>query len=181
MVHYIIGGLAVIAWLRAPSQKKLSPEHMVIFETAMTDLHHSGKLRDLADAFEKYGAKTEAAILRKRAAVRDLPKAVKDQRTQVFRQAMAHKDPAVIEAIALMFEREACSGAAKALYDKARGLRAAARVPKAPPHPPAPPSEPTPEAEGPAEPLPEEPPPVAHAENPAANPPSEPVEVLPKE
>jgi hypothetical protein len=178
MVHYVIGGLAILAWLRAPSQKKrLSPEHMVIFETAMTDLHHSGKLRELADSFEKYGAKAEAAILRKRAAVRDLPKSVKDQRTKVYRQALAHNDPTVVEAIAVMFEREACSGAAKSLYDRARGLRTQARIPKAPPpSAPVPMPEPPPETEAPTEHTT-----VAHAENPSANPPPEPVEVLPKE
>lgn len=184
MVPYVIGGLAVLAWLRAPSQKKvLSPEHLVIFETAMTDLHHSGKLRELADAFDKYGAKTEAAILRKRAATRDLPKEVKKQRGDVFRQAMASKDPDVVESIALLFEQQACTGAARELYTRARSLHVAQRVP-APPPPSVPLPVSSPVDLSPAAPAPETAPAPEEAhlteEAPAVNSPNT-IEVQPKE
>jgi hypothetical protein len=100
----------------------LTPERKKVFDAALENLKEPEKLRTLATSFENEGLKNHADMLRKRAALRELPAATKDARRVVFKKAMASKDPAAVQKIAEAFHKEGATGAAANLRKYASGL-----------------------------------------------------------
>ena len=124
LIPVVIGGLAVsAAWKVHSRQNAMTPERQRIFDAAIQSLPDPDKLRKLADAFDQQGLKAQAVLLRKRAALRELPKEVQQQRKQVFIKAMSATDPDKVEQMATVFHGEGCIGAAAVLNLYAEGLR----------------------------------------------------------
>jgi hypothetical protein len=113
------------AFLTSDRKKRgqITKERTVIFETAMSDLKDPERLEKLADSFQKEGLKEHADLLRKRANLRRLPDDVKKQRREIFRKAMASRNPDAIELVANAFYKEGCIGASKALREHAEAVR----------------------------------------------------------
>jgi hypothetical protein len=124
LIPVVIGGLAVsAAWKVHQRSNAMTPERQKLFDAAIQSLPDPDKLRKLADAFEQQGLKTQAELLRKRAALRELPKEVQQARKQVFIKAMSSTDPEKVEQMATVFHGEGCIGAAAVLNLYAEGLR----------------------------------------------------------
>jgi len=118
-----IGALAGLAWWRSKRKPHgMTPERKKIYETALESLKEPDKLRSLADAFDKEGLKDEAIMLRKRAALRELPPASKEARKAAFRKGMSSSDPKAVHALAVAFHKQGATGAAQALKKYAEGL-----------------------------------------------------------
>jgi predicted negative regulator of RcsB-dependent stress response len=115
-----LGGLA--AWKVWKKKHRMTPERKKVYEAALKSLKDPVKLRELATAFDKENLKEEAELLRKRAALRELPADVKAGRRDAFKKGMASKDPTGIETLAKEFEKEGATGAAAALREYAAGL-----------------------------------------------------------
>ena len=146
-VPLLVAGLAGLGiWRHKRKKGQLTPERKAIFETALRVLEDPDKLRQLADAYDKEGLKAEAILLRKRADLREMPPDVKEGRRDAFRKGMASTNVADIEKLAEIFEKETATGAALALRNHAKAVKAAADALKhdlpAAPHIPTPPSSP---------------------------------------
>jgi hypothetical protein len=114
---------ALAAWrVRNRKPKGLTPQRRAVFEGALVTLKDPTKLRELADVYTKEGLTSEADILRKRAAIRELPKAIKLQRKAVFKKAINSKNPDAIRDVAAAFAGEGCFGAARDLNAHADSL-----------------------------------------------------------
>jgi len=116
-----VGGLA---WWRVKKQKygKMTPDRKKLFEEALKTMKDPVKLRSLADTYEKYGLKAEAKELRKRAALREAPAAVKEKRTEVFKKALDSTDPHKVSKVADAYHKIGAYGAADKLRKYASGL-----------------------------------------------------------
>jgi hypothetical protein len=97
------------------TETNMTPDQKGIYESALKSLKDPVKLRLLADAYEKQKFVAAAAMLRKRASLRELPAEVKGERRKVYRAAMSSKDPAAVRELASRFEGEGASGAAETL------------------------------------------------------------------
>jgi hypothetical protein len=117
------GTAAVIQKRRAERQTGvMTPARQVVYETALNEVQEPDKLRDLAKAFRAEGLTEQAAMLEKRAALRELPQETKKARREVFKKALESKDKANVRKVAAVFHGEGCSGAAAELYRYADGL-----------------------------------------------------------
>ncbi len=118
------GGVAYLYWKnRTHPSVAMTPERQKVYEAALKDLRDSAKLRTLAEAFEKEGLAKEADMLRKRAALYELPKETQVARRQVFKAALKSPNVHGVEAVADAFEGEGATGAAEALRIHAAALR----------------------------------------------------------
>lgn len=124
LVSVPLAGLLSWAFYRKKVQKKgvLTPEREAAFENAMNRVLDSTQLRKLASAFEGEGLAEQASLLRKRAALRDLPKDVKQKRRDIFKRALASKNKKAVLETASAFEGEGCIGVAEKLREYAEGL-----------------------------------------------------------
>lgn len=127
-----IGGLVGVSWWAQKHRKGgMTAERKILLDTLINTPQTPATLKTMADAFEKQGLKPQAEMLRKRAALRELPDDVKERRKQVFRDAMASQDPAAVLKVAAAFDKEGYTGNAAALRTYAAGLKkAAAAAPK---------------------------------------------------
>ena len=107
-----------------PSKGTMTPERVLIFETALNQVQDSDKLRNLAKAFREQGLGPQADMLEKRANLRDLPKDVKAGRREAFRKAMASSDPVAVDNMVALLKKEGAAGAADKLDSHAKALRA---------------------------------------------------------
>jgi hypothetical protein len=143
-----VGALAFAAILRSTDDRKAKKmpahgekdtEREVIYLTAMRCLDDPGKLRALADKMASLGLTAPkhtglddwADMLRKRAALKELPDAVKAQRKAAFQKGMKSANKAGVLKLADMFRHTGAFGAADKLESHANGL------PDAPVHVPA--------------------------------------------
>jgi len=116
-----LAGTAIYRTLKKPTG--MTPERRQVYTAALNTLKDPAKLRALADAFQKEGLIKEAELLRKRARLRELPKAKRDERRNIFKKGMASKDPDAVERLAAAYDKEGATGAAAALRKYATGLR----------------------------------------------------------
>jgi hypothetical protein len=147
LVPAVIGiGLLLVWWKSSPDKLYgvLTPTRKHIFDEAMQNEKDPDKLRAIAASFAKEGLPGQATLLKKRAGLRELPEATKQARRSAFKQAMASKNAAAVEDMAMAFENEGAIAAAKALRDYALGLREAAKVPVVTTPAPSPAPEPAP-------------------------------------
>jgi hypothetical protein len=130
-----VGVMSLLAYLKVKKSKKgvFTPERKAVYETALNELTDPVALRKLADAFDKEGLKAQADMLRKRAALQELPDDVKAGRQAVFRQGMASTNIPEILKLADDFEKQGSPVAAADLRKHAAGLKAAGVTPPATP------------------------------------------------
>lgn len=115
-------GLAGWRVFRRTKGSELTLERKSIYEAALSTLKDPSKLRKLADSFSAVGLHNEAEMLRKRAALRELPEDVKAARKATYRKAMASKNKTAILQVAAAYEKEGATGAAQSLRRYAAGL-----------------------------------------------------------
>ena len=123
-----IGALvgAALANVSPPSRKgEMTPERQSLYNAAMNSTSSPAELRELAESFESEGLKAEAEMLRKRAELRELPKEVRDQRRQAYRQMVCSDDVDAISEMATAFATEGALGSATGLRQHAADVRAA--------------------------------------------------------
>lgn len=120
----IVSSVGGFAWWRVKKQKygKMTPERKKLFEEALKTMKDPVKLRSLANTYQKYGLKAEANELRKRAALREAPQTLKDERTKVFKKALDSTDPQGVSKVADAFHKIGAYGAADKLKKYALGL-----------------------------------------------------------
>jgi hypothetical protein len=111
----------VNAW-RKPKRAGLTGRRAAIFESALVTMKKPDDLRTLATAFEGEGLIPEADLLRKRAALRELPKETRKQRRAIFSKAIKSSNIEAIRKVADAFRSEGCTGAAATLYAHADTL-----------------------------------------------------------
>jgi hypothetical protein len=123
----VIGGaIASFAVNRTREKKResaMTPQRKAVYEAALMSLKDPKQLRKLADAFEQVGLEKEADILRKRAALRELPDNIVAGRKDAFRKAMSSLEPQKIIRTADAFSQVACFSAASNLRKYAAGLQ----------------------------------------------------------
>jgi hypothetical protein len=117
-----LGGVTTAVVVRRRKKKGMTPERKKVYIAALNSLKDPVKLRQLADAFEKEGLTKEAAMLRKRAKLRELPPKVKKQRRAAYRKAMKSKSPTAVARLAKAFQKEGATGAAASLQRYAKAL-----------------------------------------------------------
>lgn len=104
---------------------EMTAKRQVIFARAMERVQDPADLNALAATFAGEGLTTEAAMLRKRASLRSLPKDKKENRKAAFRKAMASDDADTVAGVASAFAGEGAIDAAKTLRTHADAVRAA--------------------------------------------------------
>lgn len=111
-------------WKAYKKHTAMTPERKAAFNAAMNDVTiDPAKLRALAAAFAKEGLTKEAALLTKRAALKEAPPEVKKARQEVFQKALNSNDPTEVERIAAAHEQAGAVGAAEALRLHAESLK----------------------------------------------------------
>lgn len=120
----IVGILTGVAWYKARRPVGvMTAERDRVYRAAIGGaLKTPEKLRELAKAFEKERLYPQAAVLRQRADLKELPPEVKQERNQVFRRAMKSKNKAAILAVADAYDKEGCTSACEKLRAYADGL-----------------------------------------------------------
>jgi hypothetical protein len=88
---------------------------MRVYQAALVTLKDPEALRKLAQAYEEEGCVAEGRLLRQRAALRELPVAVKAQRRAVFSRAIMSPNIEGVRKVAAAFAGEGASGAARHL------------------------------------------------------------------
>ena len=124
MLVPIVVTLGSICCYKALKNNKgvMTDERQKAFDNAMASLADPAKLRELADAYQQVGLKYEADMLRKRAALREMPEEVRKGREEVFKKALQSTDKEAIANVATAFEKEGATGAAQRLRDYLAGL-----------------------------------------------------------
>lgn len=111
----------MLRWL-FKKKGQMTAARQEVYDQAMASLADPAKLRTLANAFQKEGLTYEATMLRKRAALRELPPDVKKGRQEVYKQALRSTDKEAIAKVANAFEREGALGSAQKLREYLAGL-----------------------------------------------------------
>src|SRR5262245_44194793 len=109
LIPVIFMGMAGLAGYRAHQRRKrsvMTNERKRIYEAALQTLKDPEKLRKLADEFENQGLKEQAALLRKRAVIRELPDDLKKARRDAFRAAMKSTNQPAILKLAEAYDAE---------------------------------------------------------------------------
>jgi hypothetical protein len=106
---------AVQAYRKAVLKKGVfTPERRERFDAAMNSTDEQA-INELAAEFEREGLKKQAKTLRKRAALRGLPRNITLARRAIFRRAMKSKNAKAVLAIAKALEKEGAIDAARQL------------------------------------------------------------------
>ena len=105
-------------------KRAFTPERRAVFERAINnETIAPAQLRELAAAFRKEGLPTQAALLEKRAALKEAPPDVKARRRAVFQKALSSTDPDAILEVAKAHEKIGALGAAETLREHAETVR----------------------------------------------------------
>lgn len=118
----VIAATAGAAWKLHKHSSKMTPERKVIYDNALANLKDPAELRKLADSFDKEGLKKEGDMLRKRAALREMPPDVKAARKDAYRKGMQSTDKSGVLRLAEAFHLQGATGAAASLRKYAAGL-----------------------------------------------------------
>lgn len=121
----LLGGAVAHASQDTQFAGEMTPARRIIFAKAMESISDPKELRALADAFASQGLKAEAEMLKKRAALRELPEEKQLAYRDAFRRAMASDDSEAIETLSDAFLHAGALRAARALKDHANAVRAA--------------------------------------------------------
>jgi len=126
MIPFLPAAVAVLAGAAFFLKKKgggMTPARLTIYYTALNSERDPVKLRALAKTFKAEGLDAEAAMLEKRAKLRELPPEIKAARRQAFKDAMNSQNKDAILGMAQAYENEGATGAAEKLREYARGLQ----------------------------------------------------------
>lgn len=121
-VAIVLGTATLYRIYRRPRRVGMTGKRRQIYESALVTLKQPEKLRALAAAFEGEGFIAEADLLKKRAAIKELPKSKREERRAVFRKAIQSSNIPAIRAVANEFRAAGCTGAAANLYQHADSL-----------------------------------------------------------
>jgi hypothetical protein len=144
MLIPVIVGLGIVSIFKGKNKAdrtgQMTPERTHLFQSALNSSVLAPKqLETLADAFHAQGLPAEAILLRKRAKLRGMSPEEKRIRADIFRKALASKDPDAVERVAAVYESQGATGSAKRLRMLAISLRTVKEVKPVPPAaPPAP-------------------------------------------
>lgn len=132
LVPIAIAALGGIAYVVAKKKKasssigsetgKLTPERALLYAEALKSMKDPASLRKLAQTFRAEGLEPHAVMLEKRAALRELPKEVKEERRAIFRKAIASKNKEAVLKMADAYDNEGATGSADTLREYAEGL-----------------------------------------------------------
>lgn len=121
-VAIVLGTVTLYRIYRRPRRVGMTGKRRQIYESALVTLKQPEKLRTLAAAFEGEGLIAEADLLKKRAAIKELPKSKREERRAIFRKAIQSSNIPAIRAVADEFRAAGCTGAAANLYQHADSL-----------------------------------------------------------
>ncbi len=123
----VLTGGAYVAKTIRDRKSKVSPqveaERNAVYDAAINNIKNPDQLRKLAAAFSEAGLDVQAKALCLRADNAEAPPEVKEQRKEIFRQGMESTNITAILNLANAFESQGAPAAAKALRDRAEGLR----------------------------------------------------------
>ncbi len=119
----LLGGM--VAHKTGAPKGVMTPKRKLVYARAMGRIKDPADLKALADSFAGEGLHAEAAMLRKRAGLRELPPEVAEQRRLVFRRAMASDNATAIRDVAAQFAAAGSTDAAKILHGHAIAVEAA--------------------------------------------------------
>lgn len=125
LLPLLVAGTAVVSGIavhKRSKKNKMTAGRQLVFDKAMNSKLEAPKLEKLAAAFKSEGLLEHAENLLKRAKLRALPKAIKDERRKIFKNGLALKDPDKVNKLANAFHAEGATGAAAALKQVAAGL-----------------------------------------------------------
>lgn len=101
----------------------MTPERTKIFNAALAGgMQDPDNLDKLAATFAGQGLKEQAALLRRRAALKRLPNEIKLARRNVWRKAVKSTNKAAMMNLAAAYDHEGCTSAAMRLREIASGL-----------------------------------------------------------
>lgn len=118
----VLGTVTLYRVYRRPRRVGMTGKRMQIYQSALVTLKEPEKLRALAAAYEGEGLIAEADLLKKRAAIKELPKNKREERRAIFRRAIESSNIPAIRAVADEFRAAGCTGAAANLYAHADSL-----------------------------------------------------------
>jgi hypothetical protein len=104
-------------------QSGLSPEQQAMFDAAVTHLQDSKLLIRLAGEFESKHFDKQAKLLKKRAALLNMPPEIKKKYQTVFVQALESNDYQFISRVAKAFEEQGAFFTAKRLYARMNQIK----------------------------------------------------------
>jgi hypothetical protein len=129
LIPLIVLGLGGVAfWKVKQTTTGLTPERKIIYETALETEKDPSKLRTLAAAYKKEGLVEEAALLEKRASLRDLPPEIKEARSDAYKAGMSSNNPEGVLKLASAFKQEGATGAAQSLVKYAGAIALSNRL-----------------------------------------------------
>lgn len=121
-VGAVTGCIAAVVRRRRRPLLTMTAERQRIYDAALTTLRDPEKMRSLAIAFRQGGLRAEADMLEKRAALKELSPEVRQQRREIIKKALSHRDPKVVREVAAAFDKVGSTGAAATLRRYAAGL-----------------------------------------------------------
>lgn len=136
----VLAGVAAAVKHKRDKGKDPNPEiqaqRQFVYEQALNTVKDPDALRKMAKAYADAGLIAEANMLEKRAALQELPPAVKEARREAFRKGMECKDAAKVYALADAYESQGCTGAAEHLRNHAASLPVVTIAPEPQPEQP---------------------------------------------
>jgi hypothetical protein len=117
-------GYAIVKIRKAERLKGvMTPTRERIYHEALNSLRGPSDLRSLAVAFLSEGLHEQAELLKKRAAIKELPETTRLKRRQVLKAALGWRNPDNVNALAKAFDDVGANGAAALLRRYAAGLQ----------------------------------------------------------
>jgi hypothetical protein len=117
--------MIILAIRKKAGDKGLTPELKELYNGALDGLNDPESLRKLASRFNGEGCKPEAFVMNKLADFLELPPETKSLFRELFKKAIASKDPVKVDKAAKACEEAGAIGSARALYEYAECLRKA--------------------------------------------------------
>lgn len=119
----VVFSMLALAWKKSGKKGQFSDERKKIYEAALESLTDPEKLRRMADEFEKEGLTLQAAMLRKRADLRSLPREQIEKYHEIRDKALKSENVDAILRLADAFETITATGEAKKLRNHAEEVK----------------------------------------------------------
>lgn len=135
-----LAGTAFVVASKNKGPVAMTQADQVLYQSLLTDpkMHDPVLLRQYAKQFRDRKLTPQADMLDKRAALRELPQEMKETQRQIYRKAMASKNPIAVRSVADNFERMGATSASDALRQYADAIPPADAAPDAAPQPATP-------------------------------------------
>lgn len=119
LTEVLVFSLLAVAWKRSGKKGEFGAERKKIYEAALENLTDPEKLNRMADEFDTQGLPIQAAMLRKRAELRSLPRERIEEYHKIRDKALQSDNVDAILKLADAFESLSATGEAKKLRDHA--------------------------------------------------------------